>query len=96
MAVYYKSRFMRDPIVYVQHDGEWRSYGPGGVIGEHSDGIPGTILAQTEEITEDEAKELISLRLVEAERGESEREVLAREYRGHAVGEDFPFPLLFP
>ena len=55
MATYYKSRFLTDPIVYVQEEGLWRSYGPSGV--KQVEGtIPDRLFAGLERISRAEAE----------------------------------------
>jgi hypothetical protein len=93
MTTYYKSRFLPDPIIYAQEDDQWRSYAPGGVVGQHGGTIPETTLRQIEEVGGDQVQELIKLRLSEAEKGEIERTEAALGHAGHAVGKDSPFPI---
>ena len=58
MATYYKSRFLTVPVVYVQEQGAWRSYGPQGV--KQGDGaIPERLFAGLEQISRREAEGLI-------------------------------------
>lgn len=95
MTTYYKSRFLPGPIIYAQEDDLWRSYAPGGVIGQHSGAIPETTLRQVEEIGEAQAEELIKLKLSQAEKGEIERTEAALTPAGHVVGRDSPFPVMF-
>jgi Protein of unknown function (DUF2569)/SurA N-terminal domain len=55
MATYYKSRFLTDPIVYVQEEGLWRSYGPSGVK-QVEGNIPDRLFAGLERISRAEAE----------------------------------------
>ncbi len=65
MATFYKSRFLADPIIYVQEGHRWLTYSPTGVR-ESQGSIPDGILAGVEEIAPEEAEKLISLRLSDA------------------------------
>ena len=73
MPAFYKSRYLPDPIVYVQDEGQWSSYAPAGVIRRSRGSIPDSILGQTVEIDQPEAEDLIRRRLAEAERVEVQR-----------------------
>jgi hypothetical protein len=92
MATYYKSRFLSDPIVYIQDRDIWGSYAPGGVIRQADGTIPDSILGLLEEIDEVQARELIGVRAEEAESSERERIDAARRHAVHVVGRDSPFP----
>jgi hypothetical protein len=69
---YYKSRYFLNPAVYVQEEGQWRSYGPGGIIRQSAGTISETVMSQIEEIGQSEAEELIRVRLAEAEKLEAQ------------------------
>ena len=58
MATYYKSRFLTDPVVYVQEQGFWRSHGPGGVK-QVKGAIPERLFAGLEQISQDEAERIV-------------------------------------
>lgn len=73
MPRYYKSRYLADPIVYVQEDDRWSSYAPAGVIRQSRGELSESILAQTVEIGRTEADSLIGCRLADAERVEAQR-----------------------
>ena len=73
MPVYYRSRYLPDPIVYVQDEGHWSSYAPAGVIRRSRGTIPDGILGQTVEIPQSDAETLIRRRLAEAEKIEVQR-----------------------
>jgi hypothetical protein len=73
MPQFYKSRYLPDPVVYVQDDGYWSSYAPAGVIRQSRGTIPDSILNQTVEIDPAEAEGLMERRLAEAERVEVQR-----------------------
>jgi hypothetical protein len=73
MPQYHKSRYLPDPVVYVQDDGYWSSYAPTGVIRQSKGTIPDSILNQTVEIDPAEADGLIARRMAEAERVEVQR-----------------------
>ncbi|NLE73798.1 MAG: tetratricopeptide repeat protein [Actinobacteria bacterium] len=77
MAKYYKSR-LPEPTVYVQEEGMWHSYGFGGLLKQKRGTIPEGILNYTDEISEDEAKDWIRLRVEEAERIAAARLTKAR------------------
>jgi hypothetical protein len=70
---YYKSRYADKPVVYVQDEGQWRAYAPRGVLQRSTGLIPEVILAQTVEISQDEAQTLIGFMRAEAERIRAER-----------------------
>jgi hypothetical protein len=75
---YYKSRYLDKPAVYVQEEGQWRGYALGGVLQRSSGLIPEVILAQTVEISQDQAETLIAILRAEAERVRAERAEAAR------------------
>jgi hypothetical protein len=72
VSQYYRSKFLADPVVYVQDKGEWRSYALGGVICEHDGNIPESIMGRVQSMDEREARTLIEERLEEADRIEAE------------------------
>ena len=78
MTRYYKSRNLNHPVVYVQEEGQWRGYAPGGVLQRSTGSIPEVILAQTVEITQDQAEMLLRIMRAETERIESQRAEAAR------------------
>jgi hypothetical protein len=82
MPKYYKSRYLTDPVVYVQDAGQWSSYAPAGVIRRSAGEIPESILAQTTEIDKAEAENLVAARLADAERIEAQRSESTR-YPGY-------------
>jgi hypothetical protein len=58
MAIYYKSRFLTHPVVYIQEQAFWRSYGPDGV--KRVEGtIPERLFAGLEQISRAEAERTI-------------------------------------
>ena len=64
MATYYKSRFLTVPVVYVQEQGMWRSYGPQGM--KQGDGaIPERLFAGLEQINRGEAERLVGQKTAE-------------------------------
>jgi len=78
VAKYYKSRYLDKPAVYVQEEGQWRAYAPRGVLQRSTGLIPEVILAQTVEISQDQADTLIAIMRAEAERIRVERAEAAR------------------
>ena len=78
MTKYYKSRYVDKPVVYVQEEGQWRAYAPRGVLQRSTGLIPEVILAQTVEISQDQAETLIGVMRAEAERIRVERAEAAR------------------
>ena len=73
VPLYYKSRFLDTPIVYVEDAHGWRSYAPGGVIGEHRGSIPESVVMHVEPIDQKKAQSLIEERLEEAHRIKAQR-----------------------
>jgi foldase protein PrsA len=63
MATYYRSRFLFDPVVYVQQDQYWQSFSTQGVR-EGEGAIPARLLPGLEEIGREEAEKLISQTLM--------------------------------
>jgi hypothetical protein len=61
MATYFKTRFLNDPVVYVQGEGFWRSYGPQGTK-QVEGSIPEKLFAGLEQISRAEAERYISWR----------------------------------
>lgn len=88
MQRFYKSRYLAQPVVYVQEDGRWSSYAPAGVIREARGTMPANILNQVDEIGKAEADALIFDRMAEAELIEARRAETARhvDYRYTPVG----------
>lgn len=79
MTKYYKSRDLDNPVVYVQEEGQWRGYAPSrGVLQQSAGPIPEVILAQTMEISRDQAETLIRIMRAEAERIEEGRAEVTR------------------
>ena len=75
MITYYKSRYLSSPVVYVQQDDTWKSYGPGGIVRKSSGQLPDYILQGVEEVPLEQVEELIrgytaTAKRVEAERGQ--------------------------
>ena len=62
MTRYYRSRFLAYPVVYIQKDDTWRSYGRGGETRKVKGEIPEHILKYVTEITQAEAEALIAPR----------------------------------
>ncbi len=60
MARYYKSRFMAEPVVYIQEEGSWCSYGPWDEVRVAEGDIPEQIMKYVAGITETEADDLIA------------------------------------
>ena len=101
MTEYLKSKFLPEPVVYVQEDTEWRSYAPGGSVTQSAGRIPASMLAGLEPVDPFEAQGLIERRLADAaeaqlQAGQPERESgssrtvnLALRYLGILV----PFPV---
>ena len=59
MITYYKSRYLSSPVVYVQQDDTWKSYGPGGIVRKSSGQLPDYILQGVEEVPLEQVEELI-------------------------------------
>jgi hypothetical protein len=66
MTEYLKSKFLSEPVVYVQDDTEWRSYPPGGGVTQSAGRIPASMLAGLEPMGAFEAERLIERRLAGA------------------------------
>ena len=71
---YYRSRGSRNPVVYVQGEGQWRIYADGRLIRESAGAIPALMLTQSEEISQGQARHLIELERARAQRIEAERQ----------------------
>jgi hypothetical protein len=79
LTAYLKSKFLPEPVVYVQEDTEWRSYAPGGSVTQSAGRIPAGTLALLEAMDPVEAEGLIRNRRGEAAKaqlqaGRAERE----------------------
>ena len=79
MTAYLKSKFLPEPVVYVQGDTEWRSYAPGGSVTQSAGRIPPGMLALLEAMDPLQAEGLIERRRAEAAKaqlqaGRAERE----------------------
>jgi hypothetical protein len=73
VITYFKSRFLAQPIVYVEQDGGWKSYAPSGVIRQNSGPLPDFIRQSVDEVPLAEAIDLIHAYEAAAERAEAER-----------------------
>jgi hypothetical protein len=73
VITYYKSRFLSPPVVYVQHEGSWKSYAPGGRIQNNLGPLPSHILQNVEEVSHVEVEDLVREYSAEAGRLEAER-----------------------
>ncbi len=80
MARYYKSRFLTEPVIYVQEDDSWSSYGPGGAIRSMRGEIPADIVRFVDEIPAADGQAWVSSRMAEAEGLERERPGSADPY----------------
>ena len=66
MTEYLKSKFLPEPVVYVQEDTEWRSYPPGGSATRSAGRIPASMLAGLEPMDPLEAEGSIERRRADA------------------------------
>lgn len=72
MSDYFKSKYLAEPVIYVQDEDDWRSYGLGGRITKSAGIIPPNLLAGLEPLGRLDAEELIDRRLAEAHETEAE------------------------
>jgi hypothetical protein len=68
---FYRSRYVVPPIVYLQDEGSWKSVAPSGEGTVHEGHIPSWMMGDLEEISGDEAKELLARVSEEASRTDS-------------------------
>ena len=66
MTEYLKSKYLPEPVVYVQEDTEWRSYPPGGSVTQSAGRIPASMLAGLEPMDPFEAEAWIERRRADA------------------------------
>jgi SurA-like N-terminal domain len=57
---YFKSRHADRPAIFVQEEGQWRGYAPGGMVQRSTGSIPEAIRAHIVEITREEAEALVA------------------------------------
>ena len=81
-ARYYRSLGSREPVVYVQEEGRWQIYADGRLTRESAGTIPALMLAQSEEINQGRARELMELERARAQTASAERQ---NEIRQEAV-----------
>jgi hypothetical protein len=61
VTTYFRSRNLNNPTVYVQEEGQWRGYAPGGMVQRSAGLLPEVIRTRTVEISRDEAEASIAL-----------------------------------
>jgi len=72
MSECFRSKYLSEPIIYVQNEAGWRSYGPGGRTSAGDGSIPQGLLAGLETIDPNEAGEWIDRWSAQADAAESE------------------------